>query len=553
MDAMDEKKAPCTTTPSQEHGAPEEGIILKDQQEGLDKLGYTQELTRNRSLITLLFQCLAMAAIPYGEGGPLLSAIYGGGPLSIFVGWIVVLVLDECVAVSLGELASRYPTSAGPYYWSYQIASRGKTVLSFITGWAWLVGNWTITLSVNFGFASLLSAVVSMYHPDWSANSWQLLLIFYAVILSSFVICTFGNRFLPMVDIICAAWTAISIVIILIALSVKADVGRHSAGWALGHYDTSFSGWGGFTFFIGLLPPAYTFSAIGMVSSMAEECANPAVKVPQAISLCVPVGGFAGFFFILPICFTMPPLAELINAPAGQVIPYIFSRVMGSPGGGLGLMFLVLVIVLFCSISITVAASRTTWAFARDGALPLSSVWARVDKRLGVPVWALVLLTVIQMLLGLINLGSSSAFTAFVSVGVIALAASYAIPITLSLIQRRREVSRARWNCGNIIGPIVNVIAIAWICFELVLFSMPTALPVTNVSMNYASVVFAGFMAIAAGWYIISARKSKFRPGLLTSFLSFDSFTKIIHILTVEQLIRDLLNLMVLSKNKDRS
>ncbi|KAJ9203883.1 hypothetical protein DTO166G4_6857 [Paecilomyces variotii] len=508
MDAMDEKKAPCTTTPSQEHGAPEEGIILKDQQEGLDKLGYTQELTRNRSLITLLFQCLAMAAIPYGEGGPLLSAIYGGGPLSIFVGWIVVLVLDECVAVSLGELASRYPTSAGPYYWSYQIASRGKTVLSFITGWAWLVGNWTITLSVNFGFASLLSAVVSMYHPDWSANSWQLLLIFYAVILSSFVICTFGNRFLPMVDIICAAWTAISIVIILIALSVKADVGRHSAGWALGHYDTSFSGWGGFTFFIGLLPPAYTFSAIGMVSSMAEECANPAVKVPQAISLCVPVGGFAGFFFILPICFTMPPLAELINAPAGQVIPYIFSRVMGSPGGGLGLMFLVLVIVLFCSISITVAASRTTWAFARDGALPLSSVWARVDKRLGVPVWALVLLTVIQMLLGLINLGSSSAFTAFVSVGVIALAASYAIPITLSLIQRRREVSRARWNCGNIIGPIVNVIAIAWICFELVLFSMPTALPVTNVSMNYASVVFAGFMAIAAGWYIISARKT---------------------------------------------
>ncbi|GAD95857.1 amino acid permease, putative [Paecilomyces variotii No. 5] len=508
MDIVDEKKAPFTTTPSQDHGSPEEGSILKDQQEGLDKLGYTQELTRNRSLITLLFQCLAIAAIPYGEGGPLLSAIYGGGPLSIFVGWIVVLVLDECIALSLGELASRYPTSAGPYYWSYQIAPKGKTVLSFITGWAWLVGNWTITLSVNFGFASLLSAVVSMYHPDWSANSWQLLLIFYAIILGSFVICTFGNRFLPMVDIICAAWTAMSIVVILIALSVKADVGRHSASWALGHYDTSFSGWGGFTFFIGLLPAAYTFSAIGMVSAMAEECSKPAIKVPQAISLCVPVGGFAGLFFILPICFTMPPLAEVIEAPAGQVLPFIFSRVMGSPGGGLGLMFLVLAITLFCSISITVAASRTTWAFARDGAIPLSSVWSRVDKRLGVPVNALVLLTVVQMLLGLINLGSSSAFTAFVSVGVIALAASYAIPITLSLIHGRREVNRARWNCGKIIGPIVNVIAVAWICFELVLFSMPTALPVTKVSMNYASAVFAGFMAIAAAWYGISARKT---------------------------------------------
>lgn len=72
----------------------------------LAALGYTQELTRNRSLFTLLFQSLAIAAIPFGEGGPLISAIYGGGPLAIFVGWLIVLVLDECVALSLGELAS---------------------------------------------------------------------------------------------------------------------------------------------------------------------------------------------------------------------------------------------------------------------------------------------------------------------------------------------------------------------------------------------------------------------------------------------------------------
>lgn len=122
--------------------------------DSLTALGYTPELRRNRSLFTLLFQTLAIAAIPYGEGGPLISAIYGGGQLSIFVGWLVVLVLDECVAVSLGELASRYPTSAGPYYWSFQLAGeRTRTVLSFITGVVWLVGNWTITLRfVDFHF-----------------------------------------------------------------------------------------------------------------------------------------------------------------------------------------------------------------------------------------------------------------------------------------------------------------------------------------------------------------------------------------------------------------
>ncbi|KAL5363100.1 amino acid permease [Aspergillus floccosus] len=474
---------------------------------GLDRLGYKQELQRNRSVLTLLFQTLAIAAIPYGEGGPLLNAIYGGGPLSIFVGWIVVCILDECIALSLAELASRYPTSAGPYYWSFQIAQRQKTLVSFINGWVWLIGNWTITLSVNFGFASLVSAAISIYHPAWTASSWQLLLIFYAVCITSFLICTFANRYLPKLDIVCAAWTAATILVILVALSVSAGAGRHAPAYALAHYDTSLSGWHGFTFFIGLLPPAYTFSALGTISSMAEECPNPSIKVPQAMALSIPVGGIAGLFFVLPICFTLPPLKDILAAPAAQALPYIFHAVLASPAAALALTTLVLVLTLFCSISITVATSRATWAVARDNALPFASLWARVHPTLGVPVASLALLTMVQMCLGLINLGSSSAFTAFVSVGVFALAVAYAFPIALSLMHGRREVSHAPWCCGNVVGTVVNAIALVWIAFELVLFSMPTALPVTRVSMNYASIVFVGFMGIAAAWYVAYARK----------------------------------------------
>jgi len=168
-------------------------------------------------------------------------------------------------------------------------------------------------------------------------------------------------------------------------------------------------------------------------------------------------------------------------------------------------MSLVFVITIFCSISITVAASRCTWAFARDGrfnalldvrsltklfildAMPGAKLWAKVDKHLGVPVWSLVLVTVVQMLLGLINLGSTSAFNAFVSVGVQALALAYGIPIAISLFCRRNEVTQARWNLGQALGTLVNILALLWIAFELVLFSMPTALPVTPASMNYAS------------------------------------------------------------------
>ncbi|EHK99461.1 putative Uncharacterized amino-acid permease C15C4.04c [Glarea lozoyensis 74030] len=393
----------------------------------LTTLGYTPELKRNRSLYTLLFQTLAIAAIPYGEGGPLISAIYGGGQLSIFLGWIVVLILDECVALSLAELAMDLA------YWQLDYHTLGQFRLR------------------------------STSH---------------------------GN-----------AWTAVSIFIILVALSAKADVGRHSASYTLGHYDTSLSGWGGFTFFIGLLPAAYTFSAIGMIASMAEEVSSPATVVPKALALCVPVGGIAGLFFIIPICATMPPLEEIILAPSGQALPYIFHMVMGTPGGGLGLTFLVLGVTAFCSISITVAASRCTWAFARDQAIPGSKLFGTVNHSLGVPVNALGLVTIVQMLLGLINLGSTSAFTAFVSVGVIGLAVSYAIPIAISLLwDRRVAVNSAKWNVGNLVGTIANVVALCWITFEVVLFSMPTVLPVTSISM-------IGFGVLAGAWYGIYARK----------------------------------------------
>ena len=151
------------------------------------------------------------------------------GQLAMFVGWVMILVVDECVAISLGELASKFPTSAGPYYWAYQIASpRTRTVISYITGWIWLVGNWTITLSVNFGFASLLIATVALYHPEMEWQAWQVLLVFYGLLALTFVIVAFGNKFLPTVDTFCAVFTLVTIFITLICLSTKAEAGRNS-------------------------------------------------------------------------------------------------------------------------------------------------------------------------------------------------------------------------------------------------------------------------------------------------------------------------------------
>lgn len=139
---------------------------------------------------------------------------------------------------------------------------------------------------------------------------------------------------------------------------------------------------------------------------------------------------------------------------------------------------------IFCAISICCAASRATWSFARDKAIPLHTVWARVNHPLGdVPVNANALTLGVQLALGLIFLGSTAAFNAFVGVAVICLGASYAMPVAASLANGRRDVADAPFSLGRW-GYAVNTFAVLWVAFSIVLFSMPAVIPVTRVSMS---------------------------------------------------------------------
>jgi amino acid transporter len=102
----------------------------------------------------------------------------------------------------------------------------------------------------------------------------------------------------------------------------------------------------------------------------------------------------------------------------------LYLQVTGKPGAALGLLFLsksfcetLLIIVLgiwaFAAIGSLTAASRCTWAFSRDGGIPGSQWWRRVNPRFELPINSLILSTVMCALLGLIYLGSSAAFNAF--------------------------------------------------------------------------------------------------------------------------------------------
>ncbi|TIC19175.1 amino acid transporter [Wallemia mellicola] len=474
-----------------------------------DNFGYVQEMPRNRSMASILFLAVAIAAIPYGLSTTIIYPLTNGGPSAVIWGWVFMACVTQAVAISLAEICSRYPVAGGAYYWSYMLSPpKYARIYSYICGWVYLVGNWTVTLAVNFGTTQLFLAGLNILYPDFVANQWQTVLTFWALTIVTTLISCIPGKYLKYIDHGCFVWTVAGLITILVALSVRADAGRRTAAWVFGYFNNDGSGWPkGWSFFVGLLMGGYTLSSTAMISSMCEEVTDPEVVVPKAMIANIPLSFGTGLIFLLPLLFVMPDITTVLEWPTGQPVPAILQLAMGYPAGAFGLFFILFLIGIFSGIGCTTAASRLTWAFARDNAIPFSGIFKIVNKKLELPLNAILFSTAVQMVLGCVYFGSSAAFNAFSSVSVICLGCSNLVPITISFFEGRNAIADARFNMGKI-GAFCNVVAILWFSFAIPLFCFPTTTPPTVDEMNYSSVVFAGFVAIAVIYYYAQGRRT---------------------------------------------
>lgn len=192
---------------------------------------------------------------------------------------------------------------------------------------------------------------------------------------------------------------------------------------------------------------------------MCEEVQYPATQVPKALVGTVALNTIMGLVFLIPLVFVLPNQADLFALLSGQPVPTIIRDAVGSSGAAIGLLIPLLVLGLICGIGCTTAASRATWAFSRDGAIPGFKLWKVVNRKLDVPLNAMMLSMVVQLILGLIYFGAPVAFNAFSGVGVICLTLSYAIPILISLIRGRSQVKEGQFHLGAL-GMFCNIVAV---------------------------------------------------------------------------------------------
>ncbi|KAL1627122.1 hypothetical protein SLS56_006545 [Neofusicoccum ribis] len=474
----------------------------------LEAMGYAPEMSRNRSTMQVAFMSFVLAAIPYGLATTFYYPLVGGGPANIIWGWVSVSFIILCVAASLGEITSVYPTAGGVYYQTFMLAPPSyRLIASWVCGWLYVVGNITITLAVNFGTTLFLVACINVFETEpgvgiWDASTWQIFLTFLAITFLCNAVSSLGNRWLPILDTAAIFWTFAGVLAIIVTVLALAKQGRRDAEWVFTEFVPQ-SGWpAGWSFCVGLLQAAYATSSTGMIISMCEEVQAPATQVPKAMVATIVINTLAGLLFMIPLLFVMPDLTDLINLASGQPVPTIISTAVGSQGGAFALLIPLIVLALICGIGCTTATSRCIWAFARDGAIPGAVWWKQVNRKLDVPFNAMMLSMVVQIILGVIYFGSTAAFNAFSGVGVICLTASYAVPIAVSLIGGRTHVAEGSFYLGKL-GTFCNVLAICWSLLAIPLFCMPTTIPVAAATMNYASVVFFVFVMLSLGWYVV--------------------------------------------------
>jgi amino acid permease (GABA permease) len=473
-------------------------------QRRLHELGYAQELRRNMSgfsnfavsftIISILSGCLTL----YGFG------MNTGGPVLITWGWPFVGMMTLFVGLAMAEVCSSFPTAGGLYYWSAKLARpQHAAVWSWFTGWFNFLGQVAVTAGIDFGAAFFLNALLDIQW-NFDTRPWHTIVLFAGILILHGLLNSFGVRLVALLNNVSVWWHIIGVLLIVGVLLI-APSHHQSASFVFTHFVNN-TGWGSWLYvsLLGLLLAQYTFTGYDASAHMTEETKSAAVAGPRGIVMSIIVSLVAGWILLIGVTFAIQNYAGEVGSATGVPPAQIFIDAVGATGGKL-LLVVVIVAQLFCGMSSVTANSRMIYAFSRDGALPGSAFWHKVNPRTRTPTNGVWLAAVGAFILGLPYLWNSTAYAAVTSIAVIGLYVAYVLPTFLRL-RLGSDFVRGPWHLGRWSRPI-GIIAVTWVVIISVLFMLPTASPVTRTNFNYTVIAVVVVLGFAAIYWAVSARK----------------------------------------------
>ncbi|KAF3181537.1 hypothetical protein TWF106_010448 [Orbilia oligospora] len=483
---------------------------MSADEEALYALGYKQEFKREFSLWTTF--CVSFAVL--GLLPSFASTLYYGmgyaGTAGMVWGWIIAMLFIQCVAMSMAELCSSMPTSGGLYYAAAVLAPEGYgPFAAWITGWSNWIVQVTAAPSVDYAMAAMILALGSMSNPEYIPTQYQTFLLSVLIMILHGIISSMPTLWIARFNSVGTIINIIALVAVIII--IPADTTRRNP-----RFNPSSSVWGdisnmtdypsGVAVLMSFISVIWTMSGYDSPFHLAEECSNANIASPRAIVLTSGIGGVMGWFLQLVVAYTVIDINAILESDLGQpfaayclqVLPYKTSVAVTA-------------LTIICAFSMgqgcMVAASRVTYAYARDDCFPLSKYWKKVHPLTKTPVNAVWFNCVIGILLLLLIFAGDIAIGAIFSVGAIAAFVAFTIPIFIRVFFVGDRFRRGPWHLGKWSKPI-GWAACGFVALMVPILCLPqyTGENLNAEDMNWTCLVYGGPMLAVTIWWFVDAK-----------------------------------------------
>lgn len=215
------------------------------------------------------------------------------------------------------------------------------------------------------------------------------------------------------------------------------------------------------------------------------------------------IGFFTALFYLIALFYSITDLDSIFEQTFTFPLAYIYRQATGSDPGAVGLLIVAFLPTFITCIGCYITAGRTYWTLSRDNATPFAAFFARVHPTLRNPFNATWLVGVFCTVLGLIYVGSTVAFAAFVGSFIILSTLSYLAAILPHLLSGRSNIVPGWFWMKGATGYIVNAISCLYIVAFIVIFCFPYGAPFSLVVMNWNSLITGGITLFLTAWWFV--------------------------------------------------
>jgi amino acid transporter len=320
----------------------------------------------------------------------------------------------------------------------------------------------------------MILAARSITDPNYVSTNWELFLLTTFLMVIQSCISSMPTKWIAVFNSLGSSFNMVAVIIVIILIPsstiTKPKFRPTQDVWSNIENGTDFPN--GIAVLMSFISVMWAMSGFDAPFHLSEECAIADVASPRAIVLTSAIGGVFGWVLQVLVAYTVVDIGAVLNSDLGQPWATYLLQVLPM-NTALATLALTIIAGFSMGQGCMVAASRVTYAYARDGCFPMSTYWRKVNSYTKTPVNAVWFNCAVGVSLCCLIFAGSVAILAIFSVGAIACFVAFTIPISLRVFFVGNRFRRGPWHLGRLSKPI-GAAAVAFIVLMVPILCLPS-------------------------------------------------------------------------------